>query len=335
MSHPAQVPAGERLLAQLTDEIAQLCPTVDLAQLQVRIAGVLSMYEIRPAKLPGAHPDVQEKVQQFLSAKKLEGLSPLTLSGYEIELRIFAQAVQKPVEDITTNDIRAFLSQFPHLKLSSLSRKLSVLKSFFGWLTAEEIIPRDPTRKIKPPKTEKPLPKALTIEELEMLREACRTPRERAMVEVFYATGCRLGEIHRMNRQDIDWTGMSAKVVGKGNKEREVFFSFKAMYHLKKYLASRKDNEPALFVTERRPYRRLSRRGIQHEISLIARRAGLTKRVHPHTLRHTMATLTLNNGADITAVQSLLGHANPATTQVYAQITDQRRREQHRKYLVQ
>jgi len=327
--------AGEQLLNQLVNEVTQLSPSVDQVQLRMKIAGILSLYDVRPAKLPGAHPDVQEKVQLFLSAKKLEGLSPLTLSGYELDLRIFAKAVQKPVDQITTADLREFLGQFEHLKLSSLSKKLSVLKSFFGWLTEEEIIPRDPARKIKPPKVGKRLPKALTIEELEMLREACRTPRQRAMVEVLYATGCRLGEVHKLNRQDIDWQNRCCKVIGKGSKEREVYFSWRAMYHLKKYLKTREDVHPALFVTLRKPYRRLSRRGIQREISVIAKNSGIKKVVSPHTLRHTFATLTLNNGAELVAVQALLGHSRPDTTMVYAQLTDERKREQYRKHLVQ
>ncbi len=118
--------------------------------------------------------------------------------------------------------------------------------------------------------------------------------------------------------------------------KREVYFSFKAFYHLRKYLKSRKDNDPALFVTERRPYRKVSNRAIQRrEIKNIANRAGIKKSVHPHTLRHTFATLTLNNGADISTIQSILGHASPATTQVYAQLTEHRKREQYRKHLVQ
>ncbi|TEB13384.1 Tyrosine recombinase XerC [Pelotomaculum propionicicum] len=114
-----------------------------------------------------------------------------------------------------------------------------------------------------------------------------------------------------------------------------MFFSFKAMFHLKKYLAGRKDDDPALFVTERRPYRRLSKRGFQREIKLIAIRAGIRKNVHPHVMRHTMATLTLNNGADLVAVQELLGHANPGTTQIYARLSSERKREQYKKHLVQ
>lgn len=325
----------EQLLNQLTCTFMEMNPNTDPMQIRTKIAGILAAYDVRPAQLPGVHPDIRDKIKLFLAAKKIEGLSPITLASYEIELRIFAREIKKPVDQITTGDLREFLGRFERLKLSSLSKKLSVLKSFFGWLVEEEMIPRDPTRRIKPPKTEKRLPKALTIEELEMIREACKTPRERALIEVLYATGCRLSEVQGLNRQDIDWQRNSAKVLGKGSKEREVYFSWKAIYHLKKYLATRDDAHPALIVTERRPVNRLSRRGIQRAIKIIAKRSGIQKNVHPHVLRHTFATLTLNNGADLVAVQSLLGHANPSTTQVYAQLTTGRRREQYQKYLVQ
>lgn len=216
-----------------------------------------------------------------------------------------------------------------------MAKKLSVLKSFFSWLTNEEIIERDPTRKIKPPKKEKLLPKALTIEELELLREFCTNRRERAILEVLYATGGRLSEIQALNIKDIDEQDMSARVIGKGNKEREVYFSFKSMFHLRKYIAERIDNNPALFVTEVKPHNRLSKRGIQREISKIAERAEIKKNCSPHTLRHSFATLTLNNGADIMAIQALLGHSSPATTQIYAHITDNRKKEQYRRHFVQ
>lgn len=327
--------AGEQLMTQVIQVLFDMVTAAQLAELRTKLSEVISRFDIRRVEAETPHPDLNEKIELFLAGKKLEGLSNLTLADYRLHLNRFAEAVKKKVEDVTAADVRVYLGRFSSQKVSSISTKLSVLKSFFGWLTAEEILARDPTTRIKPPKKEKRLPKALTIEELEMLREACGNVRQRAMIEVMYATGCRLSEVYGMDRVDVDQNRQSCKVIGKGNKEREVFFSFKAMFHMKKYLASRDDITPSLFVTERKPHRRLSRRGIQLEINKIAEAAGISKHVTPHTLRHTFATLTLNNGADLVAVQELLGHENPATTQIYASITAERKREQHRKYLVQ
>lgn len=268
--------AGADLLRQLTTEVTALCPDIDQLQLRSRFAAILSLYDIKPINID-YNLDLMEKIDTFLSAKKLEGLSPLTLEGYELELRIFADKVRKPVNEITTQDIRLYLSMFPDIKLSTLSTKLSRIKSFFAWLTEEEIIDRDPARRIKPPKTEKRLPKALTIEELEMIREHCETYRERALIEVLYATGCRLSEVIGINKEDINWHEGTVNVIGKGDKERTVYLSFKAMYHLKKYLKSRTDDNPALFVTSKKPYNRLGARSIQREIKKIAARTDIKK----------------------------------------------------------
>lgn len=327
--------AGEQLMTQVIQVLFDMVSAAKLVELRTKLSEVISKYDIRRVESEEVHPDLTEKIELFLSGKKLEGLSPLTLADYKLHLNRFSGQIKKKVEAITAADIRVYLGQFKDQKISSISTKLSVLKSFFGWLTAEEILPRDPTTRIKPPKKEKRLPKALTVEELEMIREACANVRQRALIEVMYATGCRLSEVFGMDRTDVDQSQKSCRVIGKGNKEREVYFSFKAMYHLRKYLLTRNDITPSLFVTERKPHRRLSRRGIQLEINKIAAAAGLSKHVTPHTLRHTFATLTLNNGADLVAVQELLGHENPATTQIYANITAERKREQHRKFLVQ
>jgi integrase/recombinase XerD len=324
----------EQIITEMINYISTLIP-VNAEKMRNELPSVTSKYHITKVETDETHPDLYEKITMFLSAKKLEGLSTITLESYELELNIFADSVRKKVEKITSSDIRVHLGTLSGLKMSSIARKLSVYKSFFGWMTSEEIIQRDPTSKIKTPKLEDRMPKALNIEELEMLREACVTPRQRAFIEILYATGCRLSEIHGLNKRDINYQSMSCNVIGKGNKEREVYFSFKAMYHLRKYFKSREDNNESLMVTERKPYRRLSKRGIQREIGKIAKQAGLEKKVSPHTLRHTFATLTLNNGAELAAVQELLGHRSSETTLRYARITEERKRDQHKKYLVQ
>jgi integrase/recombinase XerD len=327
--------AGEQLLSEVTATIYEMFPFLDVEGTKGKLSSIITKYHVQSVEAEQTHPDIIEKIDLYLAAKKLDGLSPKTLKGYKLELKKFADTVKKKTIDVTSADIRVYLSKFEGLKMSSIGTKLCVLKSFFSWLAGEEIIQRDPTARLKAPKTEKRLPKALIIEELEMLREACNTVRQRAFVEVLYATGCRLSEVQALNKSNINYQSMSFRVIGKGNKEREVYLSFKALYHLKKYLKSRTDDNEALLVSQRKPHQRLSNRGIQREIAIIAKNAGLEKKVSPHVLRHTFATLTLNNGAELVAVQELLGHSSPETTLRYARITEERKHEQHRKFLVQ
>ncbi|MFC0562502.1 site-specific tyrosine recombinase/integron integrase [Halalkalibacter alkalisediminis] len=325
----------EQILSDLVVALKDLYPNIEVESTKNKLSTVLSEYYFQRVKLGEVHPDLEDKIQLFISAKKLEGLSSITLDNYLMELSMFADIVKKKAEDIATADVRMYLSQDGTLKMSTIRKKLSVLKSFFSWLASEEYIERDPTTKLKAPKDEYRLPKSLSIEQLEMLRESCDTVRQRAFLEILYATGCRLSEVHGLDKADINLQDMSTLVIGKGDKQREVYFSIRAMYHLGKYLKGRNDNCEALMVTERKPFRRLSKRGIQREIDIIAQKAGLQDKVSPHVLRHTFATLTLNNGAELVAIQELLGHSSPDTTLRYAKITHERKREQHQKYLIQ
>jgi len=329
-------PTSTIMLDQLTTNILSHDQvSINKNELQKIIANVLSQYDIRHIVLQNGESDLQQKIKLFLAGKRLEGLGALTLKNYELELKIFSNYITKLTDEITASDIRIFLAEYSHLKQSSISKKLSILKSMFGWLANEGILSKDPSKQIKLPKKEQRTPKALTIEELEMIREACVTPRERALVEVLYATGGRLSEIQKMNYTEIDYQSMSISVIGKGNKERPIYFSFKSMYHLKKYLAQRVDKTDALFITERQPYKRLSNRGIQREIKIIAKRSEVKKNVHPHIFRHTFATLMLNNGANVVAVQGLLGHSDLTTTQIYATMSEEKCKQSHKQYLVQ
>ena len=215
-----------------------------------------------------------------------------------------------------------------------MDRKLSVLKSFFGWLVREELLLRDPSAKIKAPKKPKRLPKGLSKEELEIVRESCEALREKALMEVMYSTGCRLSEIRNMRIDDLNIQDMSINVIGKGDKERMVYLNFKALHQLRKYLKSRTDDCPYLFVTERRPIRQTSKRNIERIIDRIEQRAKISKKLTPHTFRHTFATQAMENGAELTDVQHLLGHEDPATTLVYAHVTEERKRQAHKRHVL-
>ncbi len=276
------------------------------------------------------------KVMLFLAAKKLDGMSINTIKNYAIILRRFCNVVHKDIEQITSMDIRMFLAlrSKDGLKKSSMASTIAALKSFFSWLENEDYLVKSPMRKIKNIKVEKRLRKALSREELEMLRDTAKTIREKALLEFFYSTACRLDEAQTLNLSDIDWVNNQVRVIGKGNKERIVFLNARARLHLKKYLKSRKDSCEALFVSERLPHDRLGRRAIEKTFTELGIKAGLPKKLFPHLMRHTTATHMLQGGATLEEVQNYLGHDSPATTQVYTQISTDAIKQSHLKHVI-
>jgi site-specific recombinase XerD len=324
-----------RLANDLNVIVSTLAPDIEMNKLEVRLEEVLSNYEIHRKTQKDIENDLMDKIEIYLSARKVEGLSEYTIKGNYLELTMFANYVNKAVVQITTSDIRKYLASNKDWMMSTVDNKLSKIKTFFGWLVQEEMLLRDPSAKIKPPKKPKRLPKALSIEELEVVRESCKTLRERALMEVMYSTGCRLSEIANMKKADINYQDMSLRVIGKGDKERVVYLSIKAVHQLKKYLLSRGDDCEYLFVTERRPYRQISGRNIERIVDVIEQRAKISKKLTPHVFRHTFATLAMENGADLADVQHLLGHENPATSQIYAVVSEERKKQAHKRYHVQ
>jgi len=276
-----------------------------------------------------------EASQQYLMVRQQDGYSSYTLTAYRFQHQALIRDLGNPdVTTITLEDFRRHLVQYPHLQPASLGHKIRAIKSLFRWLEDEDLCVPNPTRKLKEPKLGQRVPKALTVDELEWLRDACVTARDHALVEFFFATGCRVGEVHRLNRQDWDGYRQAILVLGKGNKEREVYLGSKARIWLHRYLTERQDHDPALFVTERGGHR-LSIHGTQQAFKRIASRCGLAQKVHPHILRHTLATTLLNQGAPLVAVQSILGHEKPETTQLYAVLSGEARHQAYQRYFVQ
>lgn len=323
---------ASRLQRDLQTIVTTLSPEILQDTLALRLEEVLYRYHIEHRASQDLEKDMQDKFDLFISTKRLEGLSERTLKDYEMELRLFIGYNDKAVVQIQTPDIRNYLASLKNVQASTLGKKLTVLKSFFGWMVKEEILLRDPTAKIKLPKKKKRLPKGLTVEELELVRLMCDTKREMALIEVFYSTGCRLSELASMDIERINWQDMSTTVIGKGDKERKVYLTYKALFHLKDYLKTRDDDCPAVFITQRKPYRRMSNKTIQDEIDKIEQRTGLKKKLHPHILRHTLAQTMLDNGASLEEVQNVLGHENIGTTQVYAQVSEERKQQAHKRY---
>lgn len=280
--------------------------------------------------------DLHRRIQYYLGAKKIDGLSARTLANYKYNLELFAERVNKSAARITTDDIRGYityLDETRHLKETSLQTHINTLRAFFGWLHTEEKIKKNPMSKIKSLKLDKKgARQALSVEELERLRDACEGYREKALVEFLVSTGCRLSEVAQLHAADLDLTERTVKVTGKGDKDRSVYFSVRARLMLQEYIRARKGGE-GLFCSCKAPYQPLKQRAIQRIIQRISERAGLAARVHPHLLRHTFATHALNGGMDVTVIQRLLGHEDIATTQIYAAMNDETIKHQYNKYV--
>ncbi|QGG51631.1 tyrosine-type recombinase/integrase [Lysinibacillus pakistanensis] len=307
----------------------------DEVKLAIYLDDLLTNYHIESKDERQYSEDNEDYLLMYMNAIRLENYAATTITNYRYELKRFMNYVEKPMLKVTTADVRQYLAAFSHLKSGTIATKLTIIGAFYAWLVREELILKSPTIKIKQPKVPKRLREGLTIEELELVRESCESLRQRALIEVFYSTACRLSELMAMNISDINWQDMSAVVYGKGSKERKVFFSFKALYHLKRYLKSRKDDCDALFVTTRRPFRRLTNRGIQYQINKIKLSSQVKKPLTPHVMRHTFATLSMDSGIELTDLQHLLGHEDPATTLRYAPVSEERKRQAFKKYHMQ
>lgn len=268
-------------------------------------------------------------VREYLQAQRLRGRRPKTLEAYGQFLERFVRTVAKPIEQITVRDVRLFLmgEEARGNKRSTLGSKIFKLRSFFMWLEREELIEKNPMLRIDPPVEEKPPPKFLTHEEIERLRDACRRPMERLLLEVLYSSGLRVSEAVALDWDDVNLDGKYLLVRdGKGGKARQAPLSTRAVMLLRQYREQRKDGNPWVLQSQFR--RRMSKESIERTMRVLGERAGLRDRLTPHRLRHSLATHLLAAGVPIDVVQHILGHESIKTTTVYAR-TQQATVEQH------
>lgn len=326
------------LIQEIQTAVKMSSEQTDNMKLAHYLDDLLSNYKIEAKDDFGKLEDNEKYIQMFIGSLKIENYSKLTLSNYEYELRRFTRFLnesEKSMLQATTADIRQYLSINGHLMQSTIVSKLDIISSFYGWLVKEDELLKNPCVKIKRPKLPKKVRVGLTIIEMELVRAACKTLRQRALIEVFYSTGCRLDELRKIDIKDIEWDSSSVIVNGKGNKDRRVFLSEKAKYYLKQYLDTRDDDCPALFASERAPIRRLTNTGIQYQVKKIKEASGIEKPLHPHIMRHTFAQLNLDNGMELADLQALMGHESANTTIRYAQVSDERKRSAFNKFHAQ
>lgn len=274
-------------------------------------------------------------LDMFISAKRVEGCSDSTLVYYRTTIVRLLSATDKWIKDITTDDLRLYLSEYQKVNNSSkvtVDNVRRILSSFFSWLEDEDYIVKSPVRRIHKVKTAKTVKDTLSDENLEVLRDICDDIRNLVIIEMLTSTGVRVGELVKLNREDIDFNERSCIVLGKGNKEREVYFDARTKLHLQDYLDRRGDNSPALFVSKNAPHTRLTIGAIQRIVQALGEQAGISK-VHPHKFRRTLATRAIDKGMPIEQVQRLLGHQKIETTMHYAMVNQSNVKIAHRKYI--
>ena len=283
--------------------------------------------------------EAPELVKTYLICKKIEGLSDQTLYNYGKCLHIFFSEMQKAPDQITTNDIRVFLYKYQERKKISnrtLDKYREYISHFYQWACNEEYIEKNPAKNVKPIKYEVKPRQALSQIELEYIRKACVTLKDKAIIEVLYSTGCRVSELANLKKSDINWNDKTVHLFGKGSKHRTSFLNAKAEVAIKEYLSSRIDENDSLFVSDRKPHDPIKKDALEKIVRIISKRATDTvgKNVTPHILRHTTATTAIRNGMPVEDIRELLGHSRIDTTMIYAKTSIANVQAGHKKYVI-
>lgn len=277
----------------------------------------------------------EQLVEAFISAKRVEGCSEKTLHYYSTTINSVTGAIEKPVRQILTDDLRIYLASYQQEREVSkitIDNIRRIMSSFYSWLEDEDHIIKSPVRRIKKVRVSKMVKEVYSDEDLEKMRDNCENARDLAMIDILASTGMRVGELVRLNRDDIDFHNRECIVLGKGDKERPVYFDARTKVHLQTYLDSRTDDNPALFVTLDRPHDRLKISGVEIRLHNLGERLNI-HRVHPHKFRRTLATRAIDKGMPIEQVQHLLGHQKIDTTLEYAMVNQNNVKASHRKYI--
>lgn len=316
--------------------LSQMIPYLNNDQ-AVRLQEVLehSLFRVSITQESGITEESISPLDAFIAAKKVEGCSQKTLAYYHKTVQDMLDGIGKPAQQIMTDDLRGYLSNYQNIRGAgkvTIDNIRRILGSFFSWLEDEDYILKSPVRRIHKVKTAKVVKDTYTDEALERMRDNSRSLRDLAIIDILASTGMRVGELVLLNREDINFEERECVVLGKGNKERMVYFDARTKIHLQNYLESRHDDRSALFVGLRSPHKRLSIGGVETMLRELGKLLAIPK-VHPHKFRRTLATTAIDKGMPIEQVQQLLGHQKIDTTLHYAMVKQQNVKQAHRKYI--
>ena len=340
--------AYEEMKAQIMTNLMEET-TLDVEEIrkimqQVDRAAAGYVIEKKPTDLIVPAEAAPRMVRQYIASKMMEGISGLTVENYKRTLMQFFSYIRKAPEEVEPNDIRMFLYDYqmrPGKKISQATANnyLRYIKYFFNWCQDSELISKNPGKSIGSIKCEKKHREAMSRHDLILLMNACRTDKEKAIINTFFATGCRISEAVGMKTEDINWRAKTIHVFGKGKKYRDVFFNDAAEIAMRTYLNSRTQQSPYLFASDRENdrQRQMTTAGMRAAIGKICERAGIdamSVHVTPHVIRHTTATLALNAGMPVEQVQQMLGHSQIETTMKYIDVNQTAVKDSYMRHVV-
>lgn len=315
------------MINRIKQEMARFLTGEQLRQLQTVLEKIDSEEQSEETKT--------DLVTAFLSAKRVEGCSDKTVRYYDSTIRNVLSSLNKDAGTITTDDLRRYLDNYQQKSGASkvtIDNIRRILSSFFAWLEDEDYIVKSPVRRIHKVKTCKTVKETYSDEALELMRDNSECQRDLAIIDMLASTGIRVGELVKLNRGDVDFVNRECVVLGKGNKQRRVYFDARTKIHLQNYLNSRTDSNEALFVSLQKPYNRLLISGVEIRLRELGKKLDLNK-VHPHKFRRTLATMAIDKGMPIEQVQQLLGHQSVDTTLQYAMVNQNNVKLSHHRFI--
>lgn len=325
----------DRLILDIINDVREVLSDDQMEKLKTSLFQRLLPLDVKVAEaniVP--YEQTNERfIKLWLAAKKMDCCSEKTIELYSHVAYNFDNFIKKPFQMVTAIEVKVYLANIAERSSSvNAENNRRCLSSLFSWLHDMDIVAKNPIRMAGKLKVRKKQVMPFTEGEVEKLRyEAQNNIRTRCILEFFLSTGCRVSEVTNIKIEDIDWVQGEVKVLGKGNKERVVFINQTAQMYLKMYLDSRTDDNPYLFISQKKPYGALHSGAIENLIRNLGYSAGL-KKVHPHRFRHTVATWAMRRGMSVELVQRMLGHSKINTTMIYATTDIESLRAARRKY---
>lgn len=326
----------EKLIIEIEQEMINLLNNMQMEELhKVLLKKLHGLAFIVKANNKNLENEEVDYCNLFICAKGVEGCSEKSLKHYKSTIENMLKTLGKSVKHITTEDLRGYLAGYykkSNCSKGTIDNIRRILSTFFSWLEDENYILKSPVRRIHKIRTGKVVKEIYTDENLEIMRDNCKEIRDLAIIDLLNSTGIRVGELVKLNIDDIDFNERECTVVGKGDKQRKVYFDARTKIHLQNYINSRADDNKALFVSLIKPYNRLNIRGVEIRLRKIGKKLNINK-VHPHKFRRTLATRAIDKGMPIEQVQHLLGHQKIDTTLQYAMVNQNNVKISHRKYI--